>query len=70
MGFKNSPQVSHFIANSKYVAQRIKSIYQREASNLSASEHRFFYTSRIEKDYFFSASEWFRIKTATYCRGF
>jgi hypothetical protein len=29
-------------ANSKYVAQRIKSIYQREQGNLSASEHRFF----------------------------
>ncbi len=54
---QNSPQVSHFIANSKYVAQRIKSIYQREATVIYPPVNTSFFTlQETKKEYFFTAS--------------
>jgi hypothetical protein len=52
MGFKNSPQVSHLLPIQNMLPNALKVFTSERQRNLSASEHRFFYTSRIEKDYF------------------
>jgi hypothetical protein len=53
MGFKTALRF-HFIANSKYVAQRIKSIYQREATVIYPPVNTAFFTLQESKRIIFS----------------
>jgi hypothetical protein len=52
---KNSPQVSHFIMIQNMLPNALK-VFTSERQVISASDTPL-YTSRIEKDYFFSASK-------------